>query len=210
MRTAMAPQTRRNNTHPVAWRLNALWGRGGRRANAVALPLALLAGLATSGVMDVPAAQSRAADCVTPVICPTITTPTLPTISLPLPTTTTTPPTTTSADPTQANTDATATTQSTGAPDGASAPPQAPSVAFTFAVVSSVHAHGHRRWVELRVSLSRPARVVATLFRGRVISARGRYAAAKGANRFRLSVPRRAPAGRNLLKVELAAGTTRR
>src|SRR6266571_8038263 len=99
MRTA-APQPRRHNTDRLARRLNALWGRGGRCANAVALPLALLGGLAASGVMHVPAAQSRVSDCVTPLICPTISTPTLPTISLPLPTTSTT----TAASTTQANT----------------------------------------------------------------------------------------------------------
>src|SRR5712691_8474211 len=115
MRTA-APQPPRNNTDRLARRLNALWGRGGRRANAVALPLALLGGLAASGVMHVPAAQSRVSDCVTPLVCPTISTPTLPTISLPLPTA---PTTTTSGNTTQATTDATVTTQSTGASDGA-------------------------------------------------------------------------------------------
>lgn len=172
----------------------------GRRIIAGLALCALLAG-GCFAATAVPVHAARPLDCVTPVLCPTISVPTLPTVSLPLPTT---PTSTTSTQPTP-------TSATTGdPPQTPEDSPQQPSSAFLFALRTSVHARQHRRWVELRLSLSQDATVGVSLLRRRVIVTTARYAARAGSNRFSLTVPAGAKAGAALLTVDMTAGRTHR
>jgi hypothetical protein len=168
--------------------------RGKRIASGVVLSVVLGGGCFAA---DAVTAHARPLDCVTPVLCPSVSVPTLPTVSLPLPTTnssTTQPTTATTDDPARTTQDS----------------PQQPSSALALTLRTSVHARQHRRWVELRLSVSQAASVVANLVRSRTVVARGRYAARAGSNRFNLNVPQRANGGPALLTVDLTADAAHR
>jgi hypothetical protein len=159
---------------------------------------ALLAGggFAASAV---PVHAARPLDCIAPVLCPTVTVPALPTVSLPLPTTGTT------------TTSTASTTSTTGDPARTSEDSsQQPSSALLFTLRMSVHSRQHKRWVELRLSLSQDATVAASLLRDRAVVTAARYAARAGSNRLQLTVPARAKGGVVRLTVDLTAGATRR
>jgi hypothetical protein len=146
----------------------------------------------------VPVHAARPLDCIAPVLCPTVTVPTLPTVSLPLPTTGTT-------------TTSTASTSTTGDPARTSEDSsQQPSSAFLFTLRMSVHSRQHKRWVALRLSLSQDATVAASLLRDCAVVTAARYAARAGSNRLQLTVPARAKGGVVRLTVDLTAGATRR
>jgi hypothetical protein len=156
---------------------------------------ALLAGggFAASAV---PVHAARPLDCIAPVLCPTVSVPALPTVSLLLPT---------------SGTSTTSTTSTTGDPPRTSEDsPQQPSSAFLFTLRTSVHSRQHKRCVELRLSLSQDATVAASLLRDRAVVTAARYAARAGSNRLQLTVPARAKGGVVRLTVDLAAGATRR
>lgn len=172
------------------------------RGRRITAGLALCALLATGcfAAAAVPVHAARPLDCVTPVLCPTVSVPTLPTVSLPLPTS----PASTTAT-TQATTSTTEEQPRTS--DDSS---QQPSSVFVFTLQTSVHSRQHRRWVELRLSLSQDATVAATLLRSRAVVTSARYAAHAGSNRLNLTVPAGAKRGAARLTVDLTAGTTHR
>jgi hypothetical protein len=172
----------------------------GRRTIAGLALCALLVG-GCFAATAVPVHAARPLDCVTPVLCPTVSVPTLPTVSLPLPTIATT---TTSTQPTPT------TTTTDDPPRTSEDSPQQPSAAFLFTLRTSVHARQHRRWVELRLSLSQDATLATSVLRSRAIVTTARYAARAGSNRFNLTVPARAKGGAVLLTVDMTAGTTHR
>ncbi len=193
------------NLRMTSTRANALWGRGGRRAGyAVVLGLLLLSGALVSATIDVPAASSRATDClpVVTTVCPTVPTVTVPSVpnSVPQSTATSPPETATS----------TASAPATTADSADSANPQSSGSAFAYSVRSSVRKSGNRRWIDVRISLSRSAAIAASVGRRHATTASLRFAGVEGSNAFRLMVPRRAVAGRYTLTVTLATAEIRR
>jgi hypothetical protein len=167
--------------------------------------LCALAAVFAVGAAAASAAASFAApldSCVLPVSCPTISTPTLPPISVPLPLplpTTTAAPATTSTTPPASSGQVAETEAAT-----ASAP-----FTFTVAHISARRLGGLRR-IDVELSLSHAAMVVAILHRGDVPSFVGVRSGRMGTNRFLLIVPARVSVGRHTLSLVIGTGTERR
>lgn len=81
---------------------------------------------------------------------------------------------------------------------------------LTYDVRTSVRRSGRRRWIDLRVSLSQAATVVAILQRRDVPVVAAVRGGRVGENTFAVSVPRRVRPGRYALKLVLATATERR
>jgi hypothetical protein len=168
--------------------------RGAKLASALAVLLA-------AGVVAATATTSTAAplDCGLPV-CPTVSLPTLPTVSAPLPVTL--PTTSTASPPPAGGTPGPATTTT----DTAAASAQA----FGFTVVrASLRRSRHMRWLELQVSLSHPALVVAILHRAGIPALVQLSDGHAGATTIAVPIPARVHAGRYVLRVVGATGTAR-
>lgn len=171
--------------------------------SACALALVLGAGALAGAVAS--SAAAPADNCVVlPLSCPTISTPTIPPISVPLPTTPA-PPTTT-APATQPP-----------APGGTTSPPAQTSPtpgaggttaeAFSYTLTRvSARRSGPFRWIDLHVSLSHTATVVAVLHRSGVPSLVAVRTGRAGENRFAVAVPARVRAGRYALRLVFGTG----
>jgi hypothetical protein len=227
-------------THPQkpdlapATRGNALWGRrGGRRlARGAALLSALALGGFGSALLVPVTARSQASDCLLTIACPTTTTPLVspppvPTVSLPLSTSTPTPPTvslpvsTTSTPPTSSTTTAGgANTSPTTPAPGETIQAEGPSTAsashppLTYGIdidlQYGIGVTAGRRWLSVRVALSRPANVAIRLLQRKTLRAGHVYNGVKGANRFRLELSRRVRPGRYTLQIVLTSEGIRR
>jgi hypothetical protein len=177
------------------------------RARPSGKSLCALACVFAAGVVAATSATSAAAPfdgCVLPptLTCPTVSTPTLPTVSVPLPTTTAAPP------PTTATT--TAGTEPPPSPTGpapaqAEAGPAATPFSFSIGRISARRI-GTFRQIDIPLSLSHPALVVAVLHRRDVPSLVAIRAGRAGANRFIVAVPARVRAGRHTLKLVFGTG----
>jgi hypothetical protein len=173
--------------------------------SACALALVLGAGALAWAVAS--SAAAPADNCVVlPLSCPTISTPTIPTISVPLPTTPG--PTTTTAPATQppapggttSNPQQTSPTPTSGA-GGTTAE------AFSYTVTRvSARRSGPFRWIDLHVSLSQTATVVAVLHRSDVPALVAVRTGRAGENRFAVAVPARVRAGRYALRLVFGTG----
>jgi hypothetical protein len=162
-----------------------------RRVAAGGALLALLtAGLFAAFATTSAAAPAEECPVPLPLECPAL--PPLP-VELPATATTTQPP---PAAPAPATAPA-ASPQPAETVAAAAAP-------FTFAVRSSARKSGARRWIDLRISLSHPAAVVAVLRRGQVPHVASVFKGSVGTSAFVISVPRRVRAGRYVLDVVLA------
>jgi hypothetical protein len=179
------------------------------RARPSGKSLCALACVFAAGVVAATTTTSSAAPldgCVLPppLTCPTVSTPTLPTVSVPLPTTTAAPPPTTTATTTPAGTQPPP--SPTGpAPAQAEAGPAATPFSFSIGRISARRI-GLLRRLELQLSLSHPALVVAVLHRRDVPSLVAIRAGRAGANRFTVAVPARVRAGRHTLKLVFGTG----
>jgi hypothetical protein len=170
-------------------------------------------GLLASGVFSstVPAAPQQClpvVGCVTTTVTTTVptTVPTPPPVTLPtLPTTTTTTAGAAPSDP-----PATETTSSGPGKEPSSA--QAGETALTAKASVRVRGRGARRVVEIRVQLSKPARVSTLLTRSRSVLARRQFEAPAGSSVLRLPVGRATKPGpaRLALTYRSAAGETAR
>jgi hypothetical protein len=173
--------------------------------SACALALVLGAGALAGAVAS--SAAAPADNCVVlPLSCPTISTPTIPPISVPLPTTPE--PTTSTAPATQPP-----------APGGTTSDPQQTSPtptsgaggttaeAFSYTVTRvSARRSGPFRWIDLHVSLSHTATVVAVLHRSGVPALVAVRTGRAGENRFAVAVPARIRAGRYALRLVFGTG----
>jgi hypothetical protein len=184
-------------------RSNALWGRG--KVIRTAALLALLAAGSALGVVMSGGPAARAADCPPPLppsCLPTVSTPTLPVsttlpISLPVTTTVTLP----GGTPSTTTPGAQATTTTAATQTSASA-----EAALAYSLRTAVRRLGGKRWIDIRLTVSADATLLARLNRAQHRYANGRFDARQGANRFRLPIARQAKAGRYTLTVQLAAG----
>jgi hypothetical protein len=171
-----------------------------------------LAAIFAAGLVAATATTSSAApldDCLLlPLTCPTISTPTLPPISVPLPLPTTAPTTTTTTTTAQAPTPSASTSSSTPPAQAGGAAASAPFI-FSVAQISARRIGGLRR-IDVRLSLSHASMVVAVLHRSDVPSLVAVRAGRVGANTFLLSVPARIRAGRHTLKLVVGNGTEQR
>jgi hypothetical protein len=160
--------------------------------SACALALVLGAGALAGAVAS--SAAAPADNCVVlPLSCPTIATPTIPPISVPLPTTPA--PGGTASTPTQ-----TSPTPTSGA--GATT-----AEAFSYTVTRvSARRSGPFRWIDLHVSLSHDATVVAVLHRRDVPALVAVRTGRAGENRFAVAVPARVRAGRYALRLVFGTG----
>jgi hypothetical protein len=172
--------------------------------SACALALVLGAGALAGAVAS--SAAAPADNCVVlPLSCPTISTPTIPPISVPLPMTpgpTTTAPATQPPAPggTTSNPQQTSPTPTSGA-GGTTAE------AFSYTVTRvSARRSGPFRWIDLHVSLSQTATVVAVLHRSGVPALVAVRTGRVGENRFAVAVPARVRAGRYALRLVFGTG----
>ena len=140
-------------------------------------------------------------DCPLPPVCPVVPVPTLPEVSVPGLTTTS------PSDPAPD-------TGPAGATGGGASPtapvPTGEAAVLTYVVRASVRKKSNRRWIDLRLSLSHPATVVAILQRAQVPLVAAVRTGRPGANAFVVSLPRRVRAGRYALKLVLATANSRR
>ena len=153
--------------------------------------------------------------CVTTTV-PTVTVPTVTVPTLPTSTTTTTTgggttTTTESGGDSSGSTTATGTTTTTittTTTEGTAAP----GVALSVRISVRVRGHGAKRAIELRLRLSKPARVTALLSRNGKALKRGQYAARSGSNLWRLRLGRSVKPGaaRLGLTYRSSAGETAR
>jgi hypothetical protein len=169
--------------------------RPGHVAKACLMTAALVAGVLAGGSGALSA--NPADDCLLPPECPTLPVPSLPDVSLPLPTTTTT---TTTPAPAGAGS-----ATGSGAPAGSTSGEAAPAATLAYTVRTSVRRNGKRRWIDLRLTLSQPATVVAILHRAQVPAVAVVRKGLAGSNAFAITVPRRVRAGRYALKLVLAS-----
>ena len=171
------------------------------RRSVLALGALFAAGIAAASIVGSSAAAPED-DCVVGLVCPgvTVTTPTLPTVTLPLPTTTTTATTTT----TSTSSGTTAVPPASGGGDSQNPAADEP---FTYTIVQvSTRRVGPVRWIHMQLSLSKAATVVAILHRQNVPSIVAVRPGREGANKFAVTVPRRVHAGRYTLKLVLGVG----
>jgi hypothetical protein len=172
--------------------------RPGYVAKACVLTTALISGVLAAGTGALSA--NPADECLLPPACPTLPVPSLPDVSLPITTTTTTTTTTpASEEPEPAGGEATASTPTSAA--------TAPTLAYT--VRASVRRTGTRRWIDLRLTLSQPATVVAILHRAEVPAVATVRTGRAGANTYAINVPRRVRPGRYALRLVLASAASR-
>jgi hypothetical protein len=97
-----------------------------------------------------------------------------------------------------------------GAAQGAEAPAAAPdgqTAPLTYSLRASVRRTGGRRWIDLRLTLSHPATVVAIVHRSEVPFVATVRTGQAGSNTFAVSVPRRVRAGRYALRLVLATSS---
>lgn len=154
----------------------------------------LVAAIATTSSSAAPAD-----DCVLPISCPTLPTVTLPTISvpsLPLPTSSTTTTSTPPASP------------APPAPSGSGSAAAVPAASFRYTVTRvAVRKTARARWIDVQLSLSQAATVVAVLHKRGVPSLVAIRGGKSGANRYALTVPARVKAGRYTFKLVFGLGT---
>lgn len=162
--------------------------------SACALAVVLGAGALTGAAASSAAAPDD--NCVVlPLTCPTISTPTIPPISVPLPATQPPAPGGNTSIPIQ-----TSPTPTSGA-GGTTAE------AFSYTVTRvSAQRSGPFRWIDLRVSLSHTATVVAVLHRSDVPALVAVRTGRAGENRFTVAVPARVRAGRYALRLVFGTG----
>jgi hypothetical protein len=187
-----------------------------------AVKISAFAGLLGAGVLVAGSSALSATpsdDCLLPPVCPTLpapTVPTIPTVSLPTPTTTSPSTTTTPSTTTSPSDSSPATSGGTGSVGGGAAQGAETSAAapdahapLTYSVRTSVRRTGGRRWIDLRLTLSQPATLVAILHRSEVPFVATVRTGKAGSNAFALSVPRRVRAGRYALRLVLATSSAR-
>ena len=164
-----------------------------------ALSTLLLGGIFSAGVAS--SSASRSSACVLPSVCSSLPLPTLPEVPLPVET-------------------GTNTTSSGGTAPGRPGPPSQtnvvpsgvdePAAPLSFTVRTIMRRTGGRRWIDLQVSLSEAAAVVAILQRRSSPVLAAVRTARPGANAFVLTLPRRVRSGRYELKIVLATATVTR
>jgi hypothetical protein len=174
--------------------------------SACALALVLGAGALTGAVAS--SAAAPADNCVVlPLSCPTISTPTIPPISVPLPTTPAPPTTTAPATQPPAPGDTTSTPAQTSPTPSSSGAGGTTAEAFSYTVTGvSARRSGPFRWIDLHVSLSHDATVVAVLHRSDVPTLVAVRTGRAGENRFAVAVPARVRAGRYELRLVFGTG----
>jgi hypothetical protein len=184
----------------------------------VALLIALALGGFGSALLAPVTARSQASDCLLTIACPTTSTPSIPIPSAPtdsLPVSTPSPPTislpasTTSTPATGSTTIAGGTSHAEGSSNAAANRPP-----FTYGIDISLQygigVTAGRRWLSVRVALSRPASVAIRLLQRTTPRAAHLYTGVKGANRFRLELSRLVRPGRYTLQVVLTSEGIRR
>jgi hypothetical protein len=184
LRRILFPPTRRPLSRP------------GHVAKACVMTGALIAGVLAAGSGALSA--TPADDCLLLPVCPTLPMPSLPDVSPPIPTTTTP----SDAEPEPAGGAGPA---GSGTQAGSTSGEAAPAATLAYTVRTSVRRDGKRRWIDLRLTLSQSATVVAILHRAEVPAVAAVRTGRAGSNTFAITVPRRVRAGRYALKLVLAS-----
>jgi hypothetical protein len=158
---------------------------------AVAGPVLLAAGLLVAGALSsaVPAAPRDVCLPVLGCITTTVPTVTVPTVTLPITNTTTTTAVTTSTTTATTGTNGD-TTGSTTTKTTTTDTPAVPGAGLSVRISVRVRGHGAKRAIELRLRLSKPARVSALLSRKGKALKRNQFSARAGASVWRLRLGR--------------------